>query len=1361
MVELAKISNDGLVLRISRYAIATCLLLLNDVSGLAADWPMWGGNPARTGVTSAELPDNLHLNWILQLRQPDTAWHSNQPRVQFDRAYEPVVASKRMFVGSMVSDRVTAYDTETGKELWRFYTDGPVRLAPAVHQDHVYFVCDDGYLYCLQAADGRVAWKFFGAPFDRKVLGNDRITSIFPARGAPVIYDDTVYFATSIWPFMGVFIHAVDAGSGEVIWTNGGTGSMYLPQQHDRPAFAGISPQGYLAATKDHLLVAGGQTAPAILNRHTGQFSHVNLHSRNMATKGGGSYRIRATDDFFVVNDDLFRMSDSAYLAKVHNPVITEGSIIGIDSSFMMREYDREMTVEKTVDRKGRPAAKANLTELAYGSFYPQLDKVHLMAGQRLYCTGSDGLVAAVEVPGRPGEHDVHWSAVVKGNAQTVIAADDRLFVSTDEGAIYCFSGTEPAGSGPQVISEIVDTNERLNNATEVTDKEIRTLLKETGTRRGYGVLLGLGDGQALDALLTESKLNIVVLEPDPEKVAAHRRRLDDADVYGERVTILPGDLFSVSLPPYLANFVLCEDLDAAGFAKGAAFAEKVFHSLRPYGGAACLKLSAEQHSLFVNWVKEAELPNGLVTRTQDDRYGVLTRVGALPDSDDWTHQYANSGNTVVSADKLVRSPMGILWFGGPSNEKVLPRHGHGPNPQVAGGRLYIEGRNMLRCVDVYTGQLVWEREFLDLGKNYDYTSHEPGAGAIGSNYVSLPDNVYVIQGDTCFRLEAETGETLTTFKTPLIPGSDTRPDWGFLSVHGDVLITGVQPVIFKTHAFNLREMRRHKSDFFDIIRSWKNFEATIPEEDAWAPPAIVENLNRLMFERDMVSKIPPEARTAAGAEKLETQLKEYVAGDAKREIDATAIRMKRQLLEKYYSLPRYRSPRTGTYAAVSHRSSRRLMGFNRLTGAQLWDVPAVFSFRHNTIASGNGKVFALDRLDDALQQHRRRRGEREPRQSRLIAIDAQTGKQLWSSQRRIFGTFLSYSAEHDVVVQAGSAAGDRAMDESSKGMVAYQGEDGKELWENDVSYSGPLMLHHETIYSQPNPGLALKLLTGERINRSHPLSGQDVHWSYCREGGCNTAIGSEHLITFRSSAAGFYELSQDGGTGNWGGFRSSCSSNLIPANGVLNAPDYTRTCSCAFQNRSSLALVHMPEVDVWTFNRFEWDGKRVRQAGLNFGAPGDRRAADGHLWLDYPSVGGSSPDIPVTVEGDNVEYFRQHPSYVGDSDYAWVACSGVYGASSIQVSLTQEAEAAPKKYTVRLHFVELEPDLAAERVFDVRLQGDTVLESFNVLQSAGDVRQPTVKEFTGISAGNELVVELAAESGRTVLSGIELVSEE
>jgi hypothetical protein len=250
-------------------------------------------------------------------------------------------------------------------------------------------------------------------------------------------------------------------------------------------------------------------------------------------------------------------------------------------------------------------------------------------------------------------------------------------------------------------------------------------------------------------------------------------------------------------------------------------------------------------------------------------------------------------------------------------------------------------------------------------------------------------------------------------------------------------------------------------------------------------------------------------------------------------------------------------------------------------------------------------------------------------------------------------------------------------------------------------------------------------------------------------------------LITFRSSAAGFFDLSGDGGTGNWGGFRSSCSSNLIPANGVLSAPDYTRTCTCAFQNRTSLALIHMPEIDVWTFNQFDWDGKRVRQVGLNFGAPGDRRAPDGQLWLDFPSVGGDSPDIPVTVEGDHLEYFRQHPTHVSGSDFRWVACSGVYGASTINVSLDKATDVKEKRYTVRLHFVEMEHHSLGERVFDVLVQNQKVLTDFDVLAQAGSVNQSIIKEFHGVLVGDALKIELVPKSGRTVICGLEAVVEE
>lgn len=1327
----------------------------------AADWPMWGGSAARTGVSTAGLPEQLHLNWVLRLRKPKPAWHSNQPKVQFDRAYEPVVAGKRMFIGSMVGDRLTAYDTGTGEELWRFYTEGPVRLAPAVFDDRVYFVCDDGHLYCLSAADGSLVWKFFGGPFDQKVLGNDRLISIYPARGAPVVYDGVVYFASSIWPFMGVFVHAVDATTGKVVWSNGGTGSMYIPQQHDRPAFAGISPQGYLVATEDRLLVAGGQTVPAIFDRRTGKFSHLNLHSRQMGTKGGGGYRVRATPDFFVNNTDLFRMSDGKFLSKVDHPIITDGAIIGIDDDSVLHAYDQQMKIEKGIDRKGRPVVKAELNERWKARFYPGLERVHLQAGSRLYASGEKGFVAAVDIPQKSGYFDVNWGAHVEGEPLSMIAADDKLFVSTDHGAIYCYAGSEPAGAGPRVIDEVGEKSAFDIDKPNAQLTRVQKLLDETKARRGYCVMLGIGDGQLLSAMLRETKMNVIVLEPSAKKVAEHRRRLDDADMYGERVALLTGDLLSVPLPPYLAHLIISPDAAAAGVDRGQEFAKKLFHALRPYGGAAVLELSQAQHEHFIREVQLAKLPRGTVQRSEDGAHSILTREGALPDTDDWTHHYADSGNSVVSNDKLVTAPMGILWFGGPSNEKVLPRHGHGPNPQVAGGRLVIEGRNMLRCVDVYTGQVVWEREFLDLGKNYDYTSHEPGAGAIGSNYVTLEDNVYVIQGNTCYRLDAETGETIAKFSAPAVPGSAERPEWGCLSVHADILVAGIQPVEFKTHAFSLREMRKYKKEFFDVIRRWKNFEVDEPKPGSWQPPSIVENLNRLLFSTDMISRIPDDVRERAGAEELEQELQDYLAEGKDRAQDPTAIKLKRALLERYYRLPKYRAPRPGTYAAWSKRASQRLVGLNRFTGEILWELPARYSFRHNAIVSGNGRLFALDRLEQAQLQHLRRRGQKLPEHSRIIAVDIKTGKELWSSERRVFGTFLNYSEEFDVLLQGGSAAGDRAMDEVGQGMVAYQGANGNELWENNTSYSGPLMLHHQTIYSQPNPGLALNLLTGERIKRVHPLSGELIDWSYCREGGCNTAIGSEHLITFRSSAAGFFDLTGDGGTGNWGGFRSSCSSNLIPANGVLNAPDYTRTCSCAFQNRCSLALVHMPEINVWTFNRFKWDGHRVRHVGLNFGAPGDRRASSGRLWLDFPSVGGDSPDIPVTIEGEHVEYYRQHPTFVSGNDYRWVACCGVFGVSSITVSLDKQDSVAELPYTVRLHFAEPMDLGVGERVFDVSLQGQKVLVDFDVFEQAGSAKQAVIKEFKGVSARDSIHIELISKTGRTLICGVEIVAEE
>ena len=57
---------------------------------------------------------------------------------------------KRLFIGSSRTDSVTAYDTETGEEQWRFYTGGPVRCAPVAADGRVYITGRDGTTVVLR-----------------------------------------------------------------------------------------------------------------------------------------------------------------------------------------------------------------------------------------------------------------------------------------------------------------------------------------------------------------------------------------------------------------------------------------------------------------------------------------------------------------------------------------------------------------------------------------------------------------------------------------------------------------------------------------------------------------------------------------------------------------------------------------------------------------------------------------------------------------------------------------------------------------------------------------------------------------------------------------------------------------------------------------------------------------------------------------------------------------------------------------------------------------------------------------------------------------------------------------------------------
>ncbi len=225
-----------------------------------------------------------------------------------------------------------------------------------------------------------------------------------------------------------------------------------------------------------------------------------------------------------------------------------------------------------------------------------------------------------------------------------------------------------------------------------------------------------------------------------------------------------------------------------------------------------------------------------------------------------------------------------------------------------------------------------------------------------------------------------------------------------------------------------------------------------------------------------------------------------------------------------------------------------------------------------------------------------------------------------------------------------------------------------------------------------------------------------------------------------------------------------------------------------------------MPEVVYWTFDYYASASAvtPVKQVGINFGAPGNRYAENGTLWLEFPSIGGPSPDIPVRAKYEDPQWFRHHSSRV-NGKHNWIAASGVTGLREVsirvflqpgknvsrvdafdkhigQIPTWQEEQImgafeSTRPYTVRLYFAEIEECEIGRRLFNVSLQGKQVMESFDIVKEAGGTNRPVVKEFKGINVKDDLrvtltpVMDLAipnVTAGQTdpLLCGIEIIAE-
>lgn len=712
----------------------------------AGEWPMYRGDAARQAHVQQPLALPLSRQWSYQAAAaPRPAWPRSR-RMMFDRAFQIVTAGDRVLFGSSVDGIVYSLDAQTGKEVWHFFTDGPIRFAPAIWRDRAFVASDDGNLYALRLTDGKLLWKKRGVDRADQVLGNESMISKWPARGGPVVADDTVYFAAGIWPSEGIYIYALDAATGRMIWCNSKCGSMHIPQPHPTAeAESGVSAQGYLVVAGDHLLVPTGRAVPASLERKTGRFEYFHLQKYGHY----GESPTMAVDDLFLNGGLSFGSGDGLLVDKLGAGLLaaTDQGIVRAAGTTLTRYRWAE---KNGFDRKGKRNKTRSLQADFTAKKVPEAVAI-VVAGDQVIL-GCHGRVAVYDIT----KQAIGWQSVVDGAVFGLAVTGDRLLVSTDQGTIYSFTSSTDVVALPAYS---LRGSPRPAESPARAGRAAEEIIQNTGISAGYCLDLGCGDGQLAVELAQRTQLQIIAVDSDQHNVDVARRRLIEAKLYGNRVQVQRRDLAATGYPRYFADLIVSgrsTGVDSTQVDQG-----EVHRLQRPYGGMSCFG------------------PPGAMT---------TSKRGALVGAGSWTHQYADPANTANSGDPYVRGKLGMLWYR--DVDFVLSqRHGRPPAPLFRDGTLFHEGLNGLIAVNAYNGSELWRFQAPGVLRAYD-GDELMGVAGTGSNFCVGSGSVYLRHGADCFRLDAVTGAPLRKYKVPPMADASDKPDrpWGYIALAGNIL---------------------------------------------------------------------------------------------------------------------------------------------------------------------------------------------------------------------------------------------------------------------------------------------------------------------------------------------------------------------------------------------------------------------------------------------------------------------------------------------------------------------------------------------------------------------------------------------
>jgi outer membrane protein assembly factor BamB len=263
----------------------------------------------------------------------------------------------------------------------------------------------------------------------------------------------------------------------------------------------------------------------------------------------------------------------------------------------------------------------------------------------------------------------------------------------------------------------------------------------------------------------------------------------------------------------------------------------------------------------------------------------------------------------------------------------------------------------------------------------------------------------------------------------------------------------------------------------------------------------------------------------------------------------------------------------------VSRVTSDLLFALDPANGKPLWEYKGG-AVLNSTITIGDGMIFFIESRNPAAVQSATCRIQNELlTDQHLVCLDQRTGKRLWEKDHDFsslqFMTYLVYGK--NTVVVTGTDRNKHfhttAFNAPSQKQPSGSGDDiaaaigGRVLWteshkEDKGHHSGHLqhpVVIGDVFYSDQR---SFNLTTGETLRKDLP-----------ERRGCGVMSAGKDAIFFRHHFHGMWDLATDKRS-QFMGIRSGCWLSMIPAGGLLLAPETSAGCSCTHSIQTSIGYI-------------------------------------------------------------------------------------------------------------------------------------------------------------------------------------------